>query len=283
MAIQDTSATQSSVSSRSHSSAEDLKLLPAVVDAVKAAAQQIQARFSIASRPASREELMAAIEANDAASIAILKPALKEARPGATWVEDEEEGGALPAGECWITDPVEGNINHIHGMNEWGVTVTLVRDNLPILTVVYTPVGGNLYTAVRGAGAQLNSVPLRTSSKTDLSVALVATGQGKPGEGSEIYRQIGQSVTAMLEHALLVRASVPATLLLLEIAAGRMDGFWQYGQVRVGLLPGALLVEEAGGTVTDIQGRPWTTESTTFLATAAGVHRAAVQALSAVV
>jgi myo-inositol-1(or 4)-monophosphatase len=283
MVIQATSATQSDASSRHQSSADDLRLLPAVVGAVKAAAQHIQARFSTASRPASREELAAALEANDAASLAILKPVLQEARPGATWIEDEEEGGALPAGECWVTDPVEGNINHIHGMNDWGVTVTLVRDNRPVLTVVYTPLDGNLYTAVRGAGAQLNSVPLRTSLKTDLSAALVATGQAKPGEGSEIYRRIGQSVTAMLERALLVRVSVPVTFLLMEIAAGRMDAFWQYGQVRVGLLPGALLVEEAGGTVTDIHGRPWTTESATFLAAAAGLHRAAVQALSTVV
>lgn len=260
--------------------AEYQALLPAVVAAVKAAGRHIHARFSFDSRPISREELASALEANDAASLELLRPALTKALPSASWVEDEEEGGALPSGEYWVTDPVEGNINHVHGMTEWGVTATLVRDNIPVLTAVNLPLSDNIYTSVRGGGAHLNGVRLRTSLKTDLRVALVATGQAKPVEAIEIYRQIGQSVTAMLQGALVVRVSVPVTLLLLELAAGRMDAFWQYGQVRVGLLPGALLVEEAGGTITDIQGRPWTTASEGFLATAPGLHAAAVKTLS---
>jgi myo-inositol-1(or 4)-monophosphatase len=258
------------------------ELLPAVVAAVRAAGRHIHDRFSFDSRPISREELGCALAANDAASLELLRPALVKARPGAGWIEDEEEGGSLPSGEYWVTDPVEGNINHIHGMTEWGVTATLVRDNIPVLTAAYLPMSDNIYTSVRGGGAYLDGVRLRTSLKTDLRAALVGTGQAKPGEAIEIYRQIGQSVTAMLQGALLVRVSVPVTLLLLQLASGRMDVFWQYGQVRVGLLPGALLVEEAGGTITDIQGQPWSTASKAFLATAPGVHAAAVRTLSGV-
>lgn len=90
-------------------------------------------------------------------------------------------------------------------------------------------------------GAYLDGGRLRPSAKTDLGVALVATGQATPGEDSDIHRRIDQSVATMLENALVVRVSVPATLQLIHVAAGRMDAFWQYSRVRSGLLAGALL------------------------------------------
>ena len=167
-------------------------------------------------------------------------------------------------------------------MTDWGVAATLVRDNLPVLTTVHLPMSGDTYTAVRGGGAYLNGARLRPSAKTDLGAALVGTGQATPGEDGETYRRIGQSVTAMLGGALLVRVSVPATLPLLDVAAGRTDVFWQYSRVRSGLVAGALLVGEAGGMVTDIRGRPWSLESDDFMATAPGLHAAAVDVLAVV-
>jgi myo-inositol-1(or 4)-monophosphatase len=111
---------------------------------------------------------------------------------------------------------------------------------------------------------------------------LVGTGQAKSGEDRETLRRIGQSVAAMLERALLVHVSVPATLQLIHVAAGQADLFWQYSQVRSGLVAGALLVEEAGGAVTDTRGRPWTLASTDFLATAGGLHAAAIERLATI-
>lgn len=262
---------------------EDDALLPAVVTATRAAGAHMLSRFSFDSRLGSLDEVFAAIYANDEASIGVLRSALHLARPGAGWVDDELESGELPPGEWWVTDPVEGNINHIHGMAEWCITATLVRDNVPVLTVVHLPLGDNTYTAVQGDGAHLNGVRLYPSTKTDLRAALVGTGQAKPGEDSETHRRIGQSVTAMLSAALVVRVSVPATLQLIHVAAGRMDVFWQYSQVRSGLLAGALLVKEAGGTLTDTHGHPWSLTSDDFLATAPGLHHAAVEALSAII
>jgi len=265
-------------------SAADEALLPAVVVAVQAAGARLLTRFSADSRPAGRDDIVAAIDANDAASLGLLRDALATARPGAGWVEDEvedeEEGGALAAGEWWVADPVEGNINHIHGMPDWGVTATLVRDNVPVLTVAHLPLTGNTYTAIRGGGAFLDGVRLHSSAKTNLAAALVGTGQARPGESHSTHRRLGQSVTAMLDAALLVRVSVPATVPLLHVASGHMDAFWQYSQVRSGLLAGALLVAEAGGTVTDTHGRPWTLTSHDVLASAPGLHAAAVAVLS---
>jgi len=263
-------------------SVDDEALLPAVVAAVQAAGARLLDRFSADARPTDRDDVVAAIDANDAASLGLLRDALAQARPGAGWAEDEEGGGALPAGEWWVTDPVEGNVNHIHGMPDWGVTATLVRDNVPVLAVVTVPPTGDTYTAVHGGGAYLDGARLRASAKTDLGAALVATGQATPGEGGETYRRIGQSVTAMLGNALLVRVSVPATLQLVRVASGQLDAFWQFSRVRSGLLAGALLVEEAGGAITDIHGHPWTLTSEDFLATAPGLSAAAAAVLSAI-
>ncbi|WP_236793798.1 inositol monophosphatase family protein [Amycolatopsis sp. GM8] len=263
-------------------SAEDEALLPAVIAAVKTTGEHLRHRFSPHAPLDSREDVVAAIHANDAAALAILREPLQRARPGAGWAEDELESGALPAGEWWVTDPVEGNINHIHGMTDWAVTATLVRDNRPVLTAVHLPLTGDTYTAVRGGGAHLNGVRLRPSAKTRLDGALVGTGQAKPGETSQTFDLIGRSVTAMLNAALVTRVSVPATLQLIHVAAGRMDVFWQYSQVRSGLVAGALLVAEAGGRVTDTHGKPWSLTSEDFLAAAPGVHPAAVDVLSAI-
>jgi myo-inositol-1(or 4)-monophosphatase len=258
----------------------DAELLPLVVAAVQSSGRLLAARFSPDARCASRNDINAAISTNDELSLRVLRTELLAARPGSQWADDELGVGLLPAGEWWVTDPVEGAINNVHGMTDWAVTATLVRDNTPVLTVVHLPLSGETYTAVRGNGAHLNGSSLQPSAKVDLKTALVGTGQARPGEDSATYRHIGQSVTDMLEAALVVRVSVPATLQLVHVAAGRMDAFWQFSQVRSGLLAGALLVEEAGGTITDIAGRPWHLASEDFLATAPGLHAAAVTALS---
>ncbi|MGM7648375.1 inositol monophosphatase family protein [Nocardia sp. JW2] len=251
-----------------------------VVAAVTTAGDALRERFDPAARPTDLDTLVRAIHANDEAIAPILMEPLLAARPGSRWAEDELAGGALPPGEWWVVDTAEGNINHIHGMREWAVTAALVSDNVPVLTAIYVPLTGDIYTAVRGGGARLNGEPLQVSAKTELTAALVGTGQAKPGEEPAALRRMGESVTAMLTSALVVRVSVPATMQLIHVAAGRMDAFWQFSDVRSGLLPGALLVAEAGGAVTDTEGRPWSLASADFLAAAPGLHTQVVDVLN---
>jgi myo-inositol-1(or 4)-monophosphatase len=229
-----------------------------------------------------REDVVRAIHDNDDAVLSVLRPALEALRPEAGWAEDELESGVLPAGEWWVTDPVEGNVNHVHGMADWGVTATLVRDGIPVLTAVHLPLSGDTYTAVLGGGAFLNGRPIAPSAKTRLNAALVGTGQASPRETAQTFDRIGRSTEAMLGVALVLRVSVPATLQLIQVAAGRMDLFWQHSAVRSGLVSGALLVAEAGGAVSDLHGRPWTLESADFLATAPALHDEAVSVLAAI-
>lgn len=257
-------------------------LMPAAIDAVRTAGHTLRARFS--ARGAARRhlcDLIAAIDANDNAVTAALRTALLSSRPGSGWVDDEEAGGALPPGEWWVADPVEGNVNHVHGGAVWSVTAALVRDGLPVLAVVYEPMRERLYTAIRGGGAWCDGKRMQVSSKCALEAALVGTGQARPGEGPAVHAAMAASVHAMLNAALLVRMAVPATFEIVDVASGHMDAFWQYTQVRSGLAAGVLLVTEAGGIVTDTQGRPWHFASEDILLATPGVHTGAVAVLAA--
>ncbi|MET9653409.1 3'(2'),5'-bisphosphate nucleotidase CysQ [Streptomyces sp. NPDC006460] len=260
--------------------ASDADLLAQTADAVRTAGAALRARFGDVVRHRTRDQLMQALAVNDDAALEILRPRLTSLHPEAGWVEDELDGGALPPGEWWVVDPAEGNVNHLHGLPEWAVTATLVRDNQPVLTAVHVPLTGETYTALAGAGARLDGRPLRVSPTADLGLGIVATSQARPDEDEEVVRRVGSSITAMLFDALVVRTSVPATLHLLNVAAGRIDAFWQFAGARADLLPGALLVTEADGRISDAEGRPWNPQSESFLATAPGIHAEAVATLS---
>lgn len=256
----------------------DSDLIPQVAAAVHAAAEHLRDEFDATPPPISREDVISRIRECDARSLSILRPLLEAAHP-AGWVEDELEDGPLPPGDWWVIDPVEGAINYVHGIADWAVTATLVRDNTPVLTVVELPLEVSTYTAVRGEGAYRNGLPLRVSAKTQLNASLVGSGQASPRETADTFQLIARTLPAMMGASGVTRLSVPPTLQLVQVAAGRMDVFWQHSAVRSGLLAGALLVEEAGGVVSDLRGQPWALSSTDFLAAAPGVHREAVSTL----
>jgi myo-inositol-1(or 4)-monophosphatase len=256
-------------------------LLSAVAAAATAAGDRLLPEFSPAARPVTRGDMAAVGRRTEDLVLGELRPELARLRPGAGWVSGDLETTLLPPGEWWVVDAVEGAVNYLHGMPEWGVTVALVQDGEPVLAVVRQPVGDFTYTAARGAGAQLNRHPLRVSAKTALDAAIAVTGQAEAGQG-DTYRRIGDSVAVMLGQVLLVRMFVPSTFPMLLVATGQHDVFWQYQPVLPGVAAGALLITEAGGTVSRIDGSPWAPGSPDILATAAGLHRAAADALTAV-
>lgn len=261
--------------------AEDRALLTKVIEAVHDAGSRLLALYSPEDRPSNRQEIATAGQRDEEASLGGLQAALTAARPQARWVEEEQETIALPSGEWWVVDAMEGGVNLVHGLPEWCVSATLLRESVPVLAAVYQPIGDLTYTAIRGGGAYLNGKPLHTSTKSDLAIAIVTTGQAEAGQ-AETYRRIGDSVTAMLHSALLVRATVPSTFPLLQVASGHYDVFWQYEPVLPGIAAGALFITEAGGIVSDIQGNPWQPGSPDFLAASPRLHAAAVEVLATV-
>ncbi|SEQ51984.1 myo-inositol-1(or 4)-monophosphatase [Lentzea xinjiangensis] len=256
-----------------------MDLLAATTAAVRRAGERMLKRYSTESRSPGLTELRAAIQANDAAVADVLEPALAEIRPSASWLDDEHGSGPLGPGEWWLVDPVGGNMNAVQGMADWNIGVSLVRDGRPVLAVVHFPLFDETFTAVEGGGAFLNGVRLAVSATTSLDGALAGTGQARPGQGPEMADRVGASYAAMAKEALYARISVPVTQQLAHVAAGRMDLHWQFDQVRAHA-SGVLLVQEAGGVVTRLDGTPWELTGTEYLAAAPGVHAAALDVLA---
>ena len=98
---------------------DDRGLALDIAAAVQAAGARMAELFDTRPRYTTRDEVVAAIHANDEHSLAVFRPMLDRLRPNAGWVDDELESGALPPGEWWVTDPVEGNINHVPGTTDW--------------------------------------------------------------------------------------------------------------------------------------------------------------------
>lgn len=264
------------------SSSDADKLLNLMVEAVAETGKTLLRTYRRGTRQSDLQMLLTSIKEQEGIAGPILKRFLADAWPNTRWDEDEFEGGDLPAGCWWVTDPVEGNINLIHGMPEWCVTATFVADGEALLTAIYDPLQQTTYSAALGRGAFENGAHMQASAKTDLKGALVGTGQAKPNEDTETHRRMTDSIRAMLEAGLVLHVSVPATLQLTAVAAGRRDVFWQPSQVRSGLLAGGLLVTEAGGVVSDMRGQPWRTDSRDFLASAPGLHQAAAAVLQTI-
>jgi myo-inositol-1(or 4)-monophosphatase len=155
---------------------------------------------------------------------------------------------------CWVVDPLDGTTNFVHQMPHFAVSVALLHYGQPIAGAVFDPVHDECFTAVRGGGAALNGRPIRTSDVHELSAALVtASFAAKVGFPS---REVDQFVAA-LTHCQAVRRTGSAALNMCYLAAGRVDAFWALSTHAWDVAAGTLLVQEAGGMVTGLDGQPF--------------------------
>jgi len=189
-----------------------------------------------------------------------------------------EESGAHGGNEfVWIIDPLDGTTNYLHGFPQWSTSIGLrVRGRME-LGVVYDPLHEELFTAERGGGAQLNDRRLRVSERRGLEGALIGTGIPFREQGHlEVYLQM---LRAMIDETAGIRRPGSAALDFAYVAAGRLDGFWELNLAPWDFAAGALLVAEAGGTVTDLAGGERFFETCNVVAGGLKVHRAMLQRL----
>jgi len=165
-----------------------------------------------------------------------------------------EEEGASGDGRVlsWVVDPLDGTNNFVHGLPFFCVSIALCRRGAPIVGVVYDPVGENLFTAKRGGGAQWNDRPMAVTSHAGLRGAFLATGfPFRSRQALELYLRTFEEV---FREARAIRRCGAAALDLAYTAAGVYDGFFEFKLSRWDIAAGVLLVTEAGGTVTDLDG-----------------------------
>jgi myo-inositol-1(or 4)-monophosphatase len=154
----------------------------------------------------------------------------------------------------WIIDPVDGTTNFAHGLALFSVSIALRIEGTLQVGVVYDPISEELFTAERGFGARLNGQPLRVTRASALVDGVLCTGF--PYTVREERRRQVDVFAAFLDEARAVRRLGSAALDLAYVAAGRLDGFWEERLQPWDMAAGVLLVEEAGGTVTDMDGGP---------------------------
>lgn len=159
----------------------------------------------------------------------------------------EESGERGASDYLWIIDPLDGTTNFLHGYPQFAVSIALkVRGRLD-QAVIFDPVRDELFTATRGAGAQLNNRRIRVSNCVDLEHALLATGF--PVRNPAMIEPCLRGLKALLPIVPGIRRAGAASLDLAFVACGRLDGFWEFGLREWDIAAGALLVQEAGGIV----------------------------------
>lgn len=177
-------------------------------------------------------------------------------------------GGGRPR-FCWHVDPLDGTTNFAHGYPCFAVSIGLVEANEPVVGVVFNPFANELFTAVRGEGAYLNQKRIHVSTVETLSKSLVATGFPTHRVRNSTNIQYYWEFT-IRSHG--VRRDGSAALDLAAVAAGRFDGFWEFSLKSWDTAAGMLLVTEAGGMVTTLDGRPYWPGDPDVLASNGRIH-----------
>ncbi|HEY8393854.1 MAG TPA: inositol monophosphatase family protein [Thermaerobacter sp.] len=178
----------------------------------------------------------------------------------------------------WLIDPIDGTTNFVHGMPIVATSVALMYRNEVVAGAVFNPIQDELYVAVRRHGATLNGRPLRVSRESDLAESLLATGfQFDPVAGRRLNLDLFASV---LNAARNVRAIGSAALSLCYVGAGRLSGFWELRLGPWDLAAGALIVREAGGRLSRLDGQPFDVWQPTVVATNGRIHDQLVRVLN---
>jgi myo-inositol-1(or 4)-monophosphatase len=213
----------------------------------------------------------------DHASEALIIAAITSAFPDHA-ILAEESGARVGAGPTWLIDPLDGTNNYAHGFPFFCVSLALWQEHTPVLGVVYDPLRDELFAAEHGRGAHCNGEPLRVSATPTLGAALVSTGfpYDYATEPNNNLREFDR-IYARCQG---VRRAGAAALDIAYVAMGRLDAHWEMGLKPWDSGAAALLVREAGGRVSDSQGRAWHPWTPSLIASNGSIHGELIEVLS---
>jgi myo-inositol-1(or 4)-monophosphatase len=242
------------------------------MDAARAAGQMLRSEVRGARRIAYKGTPTNLVTEMDARAEALILERLGQAFPDDAILSEEMGSHPGRSGRRWIIDPLDGTTNYAHGLPIFAVSIALEVERRVTVGVVYDPNMDELFSAERGAGAWVGDTRLAVSATPVLDEALLATGF--PYNIRETRDTNLPEYGAFSLKARAVRRLGSAVLYLSWLAAGRLDGYWE---LRVGawdVAAGSLLVEEAGGRVTNLQGGPLDLDAPSIVATNGRIHEA---------
>jgi myo-inositol-1(or 4)-monophosphatase len=201
---------------------------------------------------------------------------LRRAYPGHAILA--EESGAQGGGDYqWIIDPLDGTTNFLHGFPQFAVSIGLRHRGVLEQAVVFDPLRNELFVASRGGGAHLDARRMRVSKVKQMDEALLGTGF--PFRGDMQLETYLETFRTLLPRCAGIRRAGSAALDLAYVAAGRLDGFWELGLSVWDIAAGALLIQEAGGMVSDLAGGDEFLATGNVVAGNPRIHPALVEAL----
>jgi len=184
----------------------------------------------------------------------------------------EESGEFKQKGDyCWVIDPLDGTSNYAHAFPWFCVSIGLLIEGVAQVGVIYQPLSQEMFWAQKGGGAHLNKKRIRVSSETKMRDSMVGTGFYY-SKGTRLEQEI-EVFRAVNQVARAVRRPGSAALDLAFVACGRYDGFWERGLSPWDVAAGFLIVEEAGGRVTNYAGKPTTLHEREVVASNGKIHR----------
>lgn len=246
---------------------EDLDL---AIEAARAGAGVVLGRFG-SPGAADYKDDDSPVTAVDRDAETVILSVLQKARPDDAILSEEGAGDAgAGAGRRWIVDPLDGTVNFMNGIPQVSVSVALYDGDRPLAGVVKDVVTGEEFTAAAGRGAHLNGSAIVASSRAELHTAVVATGF--PYDHRERADELIAVVAAVLGHVQGIRRFGSAALDLAWTAAGRFDGYFELSLSPWDIAAGLLLVTEAGGLATDVEGLPAVPGTSEIVAAGPGIH-----------
>ncbi len=194
------------------------------------------------------------VSAADTRAEEILHKELSRARPGyGLLLEEHGEVEGADRTHRFIVDPLDGTTNFLHGIPLFAISIALERDRELVAGLIYNPASNEMFTAERGKGAFLNDRRLRVAARTELADCVIVTGIPHRGKsGQELFLKEMQAVMA---SSVGIRRTGAAALDLAWLAAGRFDGFWERNLRPWDLAAGIVILREAGGFVSDADGK----------------------------
>jgi myo-inositol-1(or 4)-monophosphatase len=203
---------------------------------------------------------------------------LSEAFPDDGIIGEELEETAETSGRRWFIDPIDGTLNFSRGIPMYCVSIALQEGDDSVVGVIYDPNRDELFSARKNGGAYLNGEPMAVSDVDALEESLLVTGFPRSLENVEVDNLMNFAELTRASRG--VRRLGSAALDLAYVAAGRLDGFWEYYLSPWDCAAGYLMVAEAGGNVTTVEGDRYTAHEESVLATNGRIHRDIIERLA---
>lgn len=175
----------------------------------------------------------------------------------------------LQSGWLWVVDPIDGTTNFVHGMPLCMPSVAVTYRGDVVVGVIYDPHRQELFTATKGGGAYMNGKPIKVGEQSTIGDAVVAMGSPPAVESMEMSLR---GIQALMPKVRTIRMIGSAAIMLAWVANGRLTAYWEYDLSSWDISAGALIIQEAGGRFTDLEGNDFTLRTRKICASNGKVH-----------